>query len=58
MNYLLGVDWYANGNWTLTGQFSQKMILLYEEHLTFFEYDLDNRLITKTYADSSSVTFD
>jgi hypothetical protein len=33
MNYLLGVDWYANGNWTLTGQFSQKLILLYEDQL-------------------------
>ena len=33
MNYLLGVDWYASGNWTLTGQFSQKLILLYEEEL-------------------------
>lgn len=33
MNYLLGVDWYASGNWTLTGQFSQKLILLYEDQL-------------------------
>lgn len=33
MNYLVGVDWYASGSWTLTGQFSQKLILLYEEEL-------------------------
>jgi hypothetical protein len=33
MNYLLGLDWYPGGNWTLTGQFSQKLILLYEDEL-------------------------
>ena len=33
MNYLVGLDWYASGNWILTGQFSQKLILLYEDQL-------------------------
>jgi hypothetical protein len=32
-NYLLGLDWYPGNNWTLTGQYSQKMILLYEDEL-------------------------
>jgi hypothetical protein len=33
MNYLVGLDWYAGSNWTLTGQYSQKLILLYEDQL-------------------------
>ena len=33
MNYLVGLDWYASSNWTLTGQYSQKLILLYEDQL-------------------------
>ena len=33
MNYLVGLDWYPGSNWTLTGQFSQKLILLWEDQL-------------------------
>ena len=33
MNCLVGLDWYPGGNWTLTGQYSQKLILLYQEEL-------------------------
>jgi hypothetical protein len=33
MSYLVGLDWYPGSNWTLTGQFSQKLILLWEDQL-------------------------
>ncbi len=33
MNYLVGLDWYPGSNWTLTGQFSQKLILLWEDQI-------------------------
>jgi hypothetical protein len=33
MNYLLGLDWYPGSNWTLTGQYSQKLILGFEDQL-------------------------
>jgi hypothetical protein len=32
-NYLVGLDWYPGGEWTLTGQYSHKLILLHEEEL-------------------------
>jgi hypothetical protein len=33
ISYLVGLDWYPGSNWTLTGQFSQKLILLWEDQL-------------------------
>jgi hypothetical protein len=38
VNYLLGIDWYPGGEWTVTAQFSDEWILDYSETIAGSEH--------------------
>jgi hypothetical protein len=44
INYLLGIDWYPGGEWSVSGQFSDEWILDYCEHIQHPEHTLISTL--------------
>lgn len=40
VNYLLGIDWYPGNEWTLTGQFSEEVILDYTDEISSNKHTL------------------